>query len=321
MYKYEEITDVHIELTENCQAACPMCPRTGNDLLTMSELSLQDIKKLFPVDFIKRLKVISLCGNYGEPIVAADCLEIVKYFRLHNDKAYISINTNAGARNKQWWSELANAIDGKGKVIFGIDGLEDTNHIYRVNVKWQNVMNNAKSFIEAGGRARWDFIAFEHNEHQIEQARETSKQMGFESFRIKKTYRFGKKYKKLTIKPPKNQPNQTGYLLNNPIEYFDKVEIDCQVKKINEIYITAQGLLFPCCWIAHAVYDKDEQIWQYISKEDINVLNSSIEEVMSKDILDMIERSWYKNSIKEGKILTCAKFCGKNNNMWESQIK
>jgi MoaA/NifB/PqqE/SkfB family radical SAM enzyme len=320
MYRYEDIVNIHLELTENCQAACPMCPRTGNDLLSMSELKLQDIQKLFPPEFIQRLEHISLCGNYGEPIIATDCLEIVNYFRSHNQQMYIGINSNAGARSKQWWSELASIINKRGTVIFGIDGLQDTNHIYRVNVRWNNVMNNAKSFIEAGGRARWDFIAFEHNEHQIEQARELANQMGFEAFRIKKTYRFGKKFKNLTIKPPKNQPNEKGFVLRNSIEYFDQVEINCQVKPKKEIYITAQGLLFPCCWLGGNVYDED-QFWDFVDREQLNVLNSSIEQVMNTDILNMIERSWTKKTIAEGKLLTCAKFCGKNNNLWESQLQ
>ena len=32
----------------------------------------------------------------------------------------------------------------KVKVVFGIDGLEDTNHLYRRNVKFEKVIANAK---------------------------------------------------------------------------------------------------------------------------------------------------------------------------------
>ena len=51
-------------------------------------------------------------------------------------------------------------------------------------------MENAKAFINAGGIARWDFIAFAHNEHQIEEAKALAEQMGFVKFRYKKSNRY-----------------------------------------------------------------------------------------------------------------------------------
>ena len=62
MYTYQDIKAVHLELTERCQAACPMCPRTGNKELNNAELSLDDIKLIFPEHFVKQLTHFSLCG-------------------------------------------------------------------------------------------------------------------------------------------------------------------------------------------------------------------------------------------------------------------
>ena len=46
-------------------------------------------------------------------------------------------------------------------------------------------MENAQAFINAGGRARWDYIAFAHNEHQIDEARQLAEDMGFLHLDIK----------------------------------------------------------------------------------------------------------------------------------------
>ena len=100
------------------------------------------------------------------------------------------MNTNGGAQNTQWWIKLAQIYGKNGHVTFSFDGLEDTNHLYRQNVNWQKCMENSYAFISAGGRARWEYIIFEHNQHQIEQARLLAKKMGFEDFRTKKTGRF-----------------------------------------------------------------------------------------------------------------------------------
>jgi len=57
MYKLEDIRQVHLEVTQKCQAACPMCDRNqnGGDLnphIDLSELTLEDceniLSKIYP---------------------------------------------------------------------------------------------------------------------------------------------------------------------------------------------------------------------------------------------------------------------------------
>lgn len=325
MYKYEEIDAVHLELTERCQAGCPMCPRTSlakDKILKNAELSIQDIREIFPKEFVKQLSRMSLCGNFGEPIMAKDCIEILEYFKYTNPKIQITLNTNAGARNSEFWIDLASILnDGKSCVVFGVDGLEDTNHIYRVGVNWNKIISAAKTFISNGGIAKWDFIAFEHNEHQIEQARALSNELGFKEFRLKKTYRFKyEKFKNLKIFPSKKYFNENNNMPNNN-EYYDGVEIECHVKGIKEIYISAQGLLFPCCWIGGQVYNSltDSNRNYIIDKNTIDLKAYTIKEIMNTDYFFDLEKKWKLNSIKEGKPIVCSQFCAKNNKLFQSQ--
>ena len=195
MYKLEDIKTIHLEVTQNCQAACPMCDRNMNGEginphINLDELSLEDCKDIFPIKFIKQLDTMYMCGNLGDPIVAQDTLEIFRYFREHNPHMWLSMNTNAGARDEAWWTELAQIYGRMGAVIFSVDGLRDTNHIYRQNVVWDNVERNMRAFINAGGRARWDFLIFEHNQHQVEEAEALADKWGVEKFMKKKTGRF-----------------------------------------------------------------------------------------------------------------------------------
>ena len=60
MYSYNDIRQVHLEVTQRCQAACPMCDRNesggrDNRHITNAELSLDDAKAIFTPDFIKQL--------------------------------------------------------------------------------------------------------------------------------------------------------------------------------------------------------------------------------------------------------------------------
>lgn len=195
MYLYDEIKTVHLEMTEACNASCPMCARNLNGgevspLLHGAELSIADIENIFKPDFVKQLNRIYMCGNYGDPAVAKDTLEAFAYFREHNPKINLSMHTNGSIKKPEWWAELAKVIGQRGYVIFGLDGLEDTNHLYRQGTVWKNIMRNVEAFIAAGGRARWDYIVFAHNEHQVEEAEQLAKTMGFEKFNIKKSNRF-----------------------------------------------------------------------------------------------------------------------------------
>ena len=69
----------------------------------------------------------------------------------------------------------------KSHVRFSVDGLRDTNHLYRRNTDFDVIMRNAQTFID-GGRATWVFIAFQHNEHQIGEAKRTFDKNGISKF-------------------------------------------------------------------------------------------------------------------------------------------
>ena len=84
MYNYNDIKMVHLEVTQRCQAACPMCDRNENGgrdnrHITNAELSLDDAKAIFTPNFIKQLHTMYMCGNLGDPIIARDTLEIFEY--------------------------------------------------------------------------------------------------------------------------------------------------------------------------------------------------------------------------------------------------
>ena len=199
---HRELTGMHLELTTRCNAACPMCPRyishgnMLNPILPMTEITLEQFKTWFSPEFLSQMRRIYACGNYGDPVAAKDTLEIYKYIRSCNDRVGLVIHTNGSARSKSWWEELATVMNGgpdgtrQDYVIFSVDGLWDTNHLYRRNTNFDKIYENMKAFTSAGGKARWDYIVFRHNEHQVEEARKIAEELGFTFFNIKKTTRW-----------------------------------------------------------------------------------------------------------------------------------
>ena len=359
MYSYTDIKEVHLEITQKCQAACPMCDRNmnggdDNPHITNAELSYKDCTKIFPATFIKQLSTMYMCGNLGDPIVAKDTLEVFKYFRENNPNMWLSMNTNAGAKDEDWWRALARVIGRRGAVIFSVDGLSDTNHLYRQNVVWDNVERNMKAFISAGGRARWDFLIFQHNEHQVEEAEALANQWGVERFIKKKSGRFitsdikpkqshqavnrkGTETQKL--EKPKEEYQNLALLKQQEIvksygsmkDYLDKCSINCKVAQQGSIFITAEGLLMPCCWTAGRMYKwwhKDprvEQIWDHIDtaggKQGISVIENSIQDVVEGKLVSSITNSWNLNSVENGKLGVCAQKCGAEFDPFAEQFK
>ncbi len=344
MYNYNEIKTIHLEVTQNCQASCPMCDRNMNGEginphINLDELSLVDCMNIFSPQFVKQLDTMYMCGNLGDPIVARDTLEIFRYFRKHNEKMWLSMNTNGGAKDANWWKELAVVLGRMGAVIFSVDGLEDTNHIYRQGVVWKNVERNMRAFINAGGRARWDFLIFEHNQHQVEEAENLAKHWGCEKFIKKKTGRFvdAKTNKKESHQAKNKKGKETAKLKKPDVKYqnkaltkqetilkkygsmdnyYDAAPINCKVAKEKSLFITAEGLALPCCWTAGRMYKwwhEDpyvEQIWDFIpSKKKLNAKHG-LKKVFDTGIFENIKNSWEEPSCSQGKLKVCSMKCG-----------
>ena len=191
---------VHWEPTDRCNSRCPMCPRYTKDGFEMSTLpdkewTLEGFKKSWPVDFIKNnLKKILACGNFGDPCACREFVDIFEYVRDLSPGIGLACNTNGSLRTPEWWARLGAVMTHEQNpgnyCTFSIDGLEDTNHLYRRKTNFKKIMQNAQAFIDAGGIAHWDYIVFEHNEHQVAEARDLAISMGFKNFNIKRTTRW-----------------------------------------------------------------------------------------------------------------------------------
>ena len=349
---YDELRIIHLELTHRCNAACPMCARNinggaVNPDMPLSELSLADVKAILLPELIGRLKRIYACGNYGDPMVARDCLEVFRYLREHGPNLNLDLHTNGSARRPEWWRELAEIMkQGPHYLRFGIDGLEDTNHLYRRGADWKTVMRSAAAFIEAGGRAEWDFLVFRHNEHQVEEARRLAEDMGFKEFFVRKTGRFldageletsdrfdvldKKGNFEYVLEQPKNPAYQNPAFGNLEVvkqrygeyqTYLDKVEIDCKVAgPKRKMYLSAQGYALPCCWLG-AVFSESstterrqfaDLLNAYGGIAAVDARKHGLRAVVEGPLFQQaIPDSWDQSSIGDGKLAICARTCGK----------
>ena len=237
---YKSIKELHVEPTSVCNAECPMCARNINGkglnpYITLKSLPLKWFKDNIQPNKIKQLDKMFFCGNVGDPASAPELIEIAKYFKQHNPNIVVGLNTNGGLKTKDWWKRLGEVLQGPlDYCVFSIDGLEDTNHIYRRNVKWEKIMENAKSFISTKASAHWDMLVFEHNKHQVNEAKQLAKKMGFTWFRSKETDRWDTYTENLGIQPAE------PYTLK---KYNKTSDIICEKDRDSSIFLDYTGCL------------------------------------------------------------------------------
>lgn len=341
MFAFNQLEQIHLEITSNCQASCPMCVRNvhgglENPNLRINNWTLDQYKNIISHEVMDQAERIYFCGNFGDPLLNNDLIEMIRYTTEYDPSIHISVHTNGSLRSKAWWEELASVMPKEGFVVLAIDGLEDTHSIYRIGTDYNKIIENAKAYIDAGGRAEWHYIRFKHNEHQVDQARIIAKDLGFEKFAMKDSSRWLMEPKFPVLDKQGNtvynlEPSQYSTikiidktLVENYKTILDNIEIKCHAKDIKEVYIDSKGILYPCCWLAPIPYQaperletityiRDEIVEQYHDlvkslggDHSINANHRSIKDIIDSEPYQTIW-DFYWN---EAKLITCARSCG-----------
>jgi MoaA/NifB/PqqE/SkfB family radical SAM enzyme len=327
MYNYDSLYGIHIEFTSRCNLLCPQCARVKkekvNPDLPLENMPLETVEKIFN-ELNGKLEYVHICGNYGDIIAYPYVLEAIDIIQNSGVK-FIKIYTNGGARNSSFWMSLAEKLsNNKGQVVFSIDGLDDTNHLYRVNSNFQKIITNAKTFINAGGSAIWEWLAFAHNDHQVEDAAYMAKRLGFAEFILKKNPRFSpvnngahhtlKPSEKYIHEGVKRQERQIMEETQQLTPTLFPIECKYQARKM--IFIDFQGNVLPCCWHGNRFnpdsksgYNEFQKIMEGYDPRIFNVNYYTIKEILNNE--------WYKKDMNYTiKILkTCRKHCPIGNKM------
>lgn len=330
---YNNIKFIDIEPTSYCNARCPHCMRESRDGDYSFFKQVHLTKDFFDIYFSKEIaanaEIVSFSGNIGEPAMNKDLPEIIRWFRTQNPNIFVEVYTNGSVQKPEWWYSLGQIIGNNGNVIFALDGLEDTNHIYRIGVKWDQLIANVKEFIKSGSPCTWQFIPFKHNQHQVELAEAYSKELGFTNFKIKISHRalINHPQNKLTQVEAATDPRfvhqGVGLDFSNMSKtenYLNSVDIKCYAIEQGNVYIAADGLVFPCCHTASTFllddsilpqgYDWIKEAKKHLNVDEISLYKNDLEKIINSSTFKNIKSSW-KLKMSEGRNPICAAVCGK----------
>ena len=297
------IRQLSTELTFRCNARCPACHRQKPLSINLNDskytISLDQFKQLFNPELLQNLQWLMFNGNFGDSIMNKQFREILAYVKSQGTK--IKIHTNGGIHGHDYWSDVGNILTKDDIINFDLDGLWDTHHIYRINTEFEKVFSNAKSVIGTNRpQVHWKYIVFEHNKHQVEEARSLAETAGFTTFSTVKTSR--------DVFAPK-----TGtFVHSKKTQVYEKAErqIHCVWDNWGKWYISPEGLVFRCCWTGGHYYDQGEKRFYYPPKFErmFNGFHVPIQKIISYDYWNKLQTflSGYERSFA-----LCKSQCGK----------
>lgn len=189
------ITCLDFEISSICNAGCVVCPRGSGghySEFTQTYWTIDDVKTHIDLEIIQNLKILILCGNFGDPMGNPDVVKIVRYFRENNPNISININTNGGIGKPTDFVELAKL---GVNMVFGLDGLGEINELYRVNVKWDKVLKNLNSFASkaSSNQLQIQFLMWAETTNQIIPMIDLIKSIGFGRLWLRRPFTVGNK--------------------------------------------------------------------------------------------------------------------------------
>ena len=161
---------LNIDITHRCALDCPRCQRWKDyrrydKKVPGIDISISQMKKI-----ISFYKDIIFCGQYSDPVHHPKFIEILKL--LLDNNITCGVHNASSAKSKDWYIKAFKS-NPKAHWVFGIDGLPNESHKYRINQdgeKLFDIMVEAKKYLIT--KPKWQYIIFKYNENHIEQAKQ-----------------------------------------------------------------------------------------------------------------------------------------------------
>jgi len=296
----------HVEPSSICTLKCPRCPRVEvSESLLNRQLSLDFFKNQIGADVVSQIRKITFCGNDGDPIYCRDLIEIAAWCKSLNPKMQIVIITNGSYKPESWWEHLAETLNQHDELHWSLDGWDQhSNEQYRVNSHWASIVNGINAFtrINRSTYRVWAAIGFSFNEHHIATMQAAAANLGFDSFQLTKSTKFGSKYPSAYGTKDLLEPSDSALVAS--AHRFERattaltsksrpgaelrIEFLKRATELGEysgicligskgVFLNSRGEFYPCCWTANR-YPHNQQ-WQNkfnLNKQTFNeIINDS----------------------------------------------
>lgn len=240
-----------VEPTNACNAKCPLCPTGNGESQRPKAMLSPDIFRLI-IDEVYPYTGSMNLWNIGEPFLNPNIFEMIRYAEDHDIATRVSTNgfvfyhqKNVDRLIESKLTDLVVSLDGTSADIF---------NIYRVNVDFEKVMNGLRLLQQTKVQhglthptVVWQFIAMNHNGHQISEAKRMAEDLGM-VFSLKSVNldMVAERQENVSFLPEQENLKRYDVQDGKWILKTDR-ENDCSVLW-RSIMINADGTVVPCCY-------------------------------------------------------------------------
>ncbi len=180
-----------VDTTNACQLQCPACVHTANKAYAAlfdwpkSTLPLSTYQ-----DFLSQFGVFGFCAtlySYGEPLLNRQFPDFVRESKKY--LLFTLVSTNLSMPKLDAEAIVASGLD---RMVLSIDGTTQSAYErYRRRGDLTLVLDNVRRLVTAKKKSRsatpylvWQFLTFEHNVHQVEDAISMARELGIDEVMI-----------------------------------------------------------------------------------------------------------------------------------------
>jgi MoaA/NifB/PqqE/SkfB family radical SAM enzyme len=180
-----------IDPSNACRLACPGCVHSARSEElklfdwpsgTLSQDRLAALLKLYGPH-----AVAAYFCNYGEPLLNLNTPQLIRQAKRYLMAAMLSTSLSVRRFDAEEYVE-----SGLDFMVLSIDGAtQPVYQRFRRNGSLETVLDNIRKLLEARRKLRkrtpvlsWNFLAFEHNAHEIPLAARTARRLGVDHFRV-----------------------------------------------------------------------------------------------------------------------------------------
>jgi MoaA/NifB/PqqE/SkfB family radical SAM enzyme len=273
--------DIHSKCTLNCNGCARKQYNDYKIKVPGERMSIECFKKI-----IEFFVSVNFCGQISDPILHPKFPEFLKL--IYEKEVYLRTQVATAVSHKPLsWHKKCYEANPKAKWIFGIDGLPEESHKYRVNQDGIKEFERMKLCAEMGLDTMWQYIIFDYNENHVDEARQMATDIGVWFVELRST-----RWNEETIHLKPKQEDSFGE--RNPIEKLRPKCIESLIKNkpgslsrhgAKQLGHSATGYLLPCCWLdpsssREQEFDDTKDLFQdHLKIENVD----TIEEILFSD--------------------------------------
>ena len=165
------MTSINLDISYRCALECPKC-RRQQSLKRLGnfghDITIDNYKKI-----LSYFDSLNFCGSISDPVMHPKFIEFLSLSINHK----VKVSTAVSQKPMDWY-ESAFESNPDAEWHFGLDGLPEESHLYRINQDGTKLFEVMKLATLMGIKTYWQYIVFKYNQDHIQQSREMAKQHG-----------------------------------------------------------------------------------------------------------------------------------------------